>query len=176
MTVWLVGRDPIQTLLANRTELKGDLMKLEHLMTYKADLAPPQVVGKAAFGTRQIFEVTGGAFEGPNLRGEILTCGGDWLLVDDDGIGRLDVRATFLTDDGAHVFMQYFGVLELNDTANTALAQGGGTDYGDHYFMTQPRFETGDERYQWLAQTVAVAQGRIQPGAVEYEVFACRTD
>jgi hypothetical protein len=151
-------------------------MKLEPIMTYRAELAPPQVVGKTPFGTRQIFEVTGGTFEGPDLKGEILTCGGDWLLTDDEGIGRLDVRATFLTDDGAHIYMQYHGVLELNETANKALAEGGGTDYADQYFMTQPRFETGDERYLWLNRTVAVAQGRLRPGAVEYEVFACRND
>ncbi len=46
-------------------------MKLEHLMTYKADLAPPQEVGRGAFGTRQIFEVTGGAFEGPIVASHI---------------------------------------------------------------------------------------------------------
>ena len=98
------------------------------------------------------------------------------MLTDDEGIGRLDVRATFLTDDGAHIFMQYYGVLELNEAANNALAQGEGTGYADQYFMTQPRFETGDERYRWLNRIVAVAQGRIQPGAVEYEVFACCKD
>jgi hypothetical protein len=132
-------------------------MKLDQIMTYHADLAPPQVIGKTAFGTRQIFEVTGGTFEGPGLSGKILTCGGDWLLTDDAGIGRLDVRATFLTDDGAHIYMQYYG-----------------TEYGDHFFVTQPRFETGDERYAWLNQTVAVAEGRIRPSAVEYQVYACK--
>jgi len=149
-------------------------MKLEHIMTYHADLAPPQVIGKTAFGTRQIFEVTGGTFEGPGLSGKILTCGGDWLLTDDAGVGRLDVRATFLTDDGAHIYMQYYGILELNEKAASALADGGGTEYGDHFFVTQPRFETGDERYAWLNQTVAVAEGRIRPSAVEYQVYACK--
>ena len=149
-------------------------MKLDQIMTYHADLAPPQVIGKTAFGTRQIFEVTGGTFEGPGLGGKILTCGGDWLLTDDDGIGRLDVRATFLTDDGAHVYMQYFGIVELNEKAASALAGGGGTEYGDHYFVTQPRFETGDERYAWLNRTVAVAEGRLRPNAVEYQVYACK--
>ena len=94
-------------------------MQLEPIMTYHADLAAPQDVGKTAFGTRQIFEVTGGTFEGPELKGEILTCGGDWLLVDDEGIGRLDVRATFRTHDGAHIYMQYFGVLELNEATDS---------------------------------------------------------
>ena len=151
-------------------------MKLEHIMTYHADLAAPQEVGKGAFGTRQIFEVTGGSFEGPQLNGKLLSCGGDWLLTDETGIGRLDVRATFLTDDGAHIYMQYYGVVELNEKAANALAEGGGTEYGDHYFVTQPRFETGDERYAWLNRTVAVAEGRLRPSAVEYQVYACRTD
>lgn len=31
-------------------------------------------------------------------------------------------------------------------------------------------------RYQWLVNTVAVAEGRVVPGAVEYKVYACRND
>ena len=35
------------------------------------------------------------------------------------------------------------------------------TAWGDQYFRTAPRFETGDERYAWLNQTVFVARGRV---------------
>ena len=49
---------------------------------------------------------------------------------------------------------------------------GGSTAYGDTYFMTQPRFETGDARYSWLNRIVAVAEGRLVPSAAEYQVFA----
>ena len=42
----------------------------------------------------------------------------------------------------------------------SALAGGEETDYGDTYFMTQPRLETGDPRYEWVNRTVAVAEGR----------------
>ncbi|MGO9431725.1 DUF3237 domain-containing protein [Rhodoblastus sp.] len=45
------------------------------------------------------------------------------------------------------------------------------TDYGDQYFRTTPRFETGDPRYAWLNQSVFVAEGRIGPGKVEYKVY-----
>ena len=45
------------------------------------------------------------------------------------------------------------------------------TDFGDTYFMTSPRFETGDPRYQWLNRIVAVAEGRVLPNAVEYNVY-----
>ncbi|MEZ5553528.1 MAG: DUF3237 domain-containing protein [Pseudomonadales bacterium] len=148
-------------------------MNLEFLMDYHADLAPAQPIGKGPLGTRSIHEVIGGTFAGPRLRGEVLTCGGDWLLTDDTGVGRLDVRATFRTHDGAHIYMQYFGIIELNDQSAKAVSEGGSTEYGEHYFATQPRFETGDARYGWLNRIVAVAEGRIRPNAVEYRVYAC---
>jgi hypothetical protein len=152
-------------------------MKLEFLMSYEASLSPnQQPIGKGPYGERMIAEVTGGTFEGPRLKGEVLTCGGDWILIDADGFGHLDVRATFKTHDGAHIYVQYPGVLEMNEKVASALASGDGTELGDSYFMTQPRFETGDERYAWLNRLVTVGQGRIVPGGVAYEVFACLND
>ena len=62
--------------------------------------------------------------------------------------------------------------LGLNDAVQRALASGGGTDYGDQYFFTNPRFETGDERYAWLNTTFFIGEGRILPGpGVEYRVW-----
>jgi hypothetical protein len=152
---------------------KDRTMKLEPLMTYHADLLPAVMVGVGPQGTRAIFEVTGGAFEGPRLRGKLLTGGGDWMLIDAQGMGHLDVRATFETHDGALIYVQYFGRVVVTEAINQALQGKGATDYGDTHFFTQPRFETGDARYAWLNQVVAVAQGRVVRGRVEYQVFAC---
>ena len=88
-----------------------------------------------------------------------------------DGVGRLDVRATLETHDGARIYVQYYGVLVLNEAVAKALSEGGETQYGDTYFMTQPRFETGDPNYAWLNSVVAVAEGRALPSAVEYRVY-----
>lgn len=150
--------------------------KLEHLMTYHADLRPPVAIGSGPAGIRQIYDVTGGQFEGPRLKGKLLPSGGDWLLIGPDGVGRLDVRTTFETNDGARIYVQYFGVLVINEKVAAALAQGEETQYGDSYFVTQPRFETGDERYAWLNSIVAVAEGRVLPNAVEYRVFQVAND
>jgi hypothetical protein len=139
-------------------------------MTYRADLKPPVNLGQGPLGARQIYDVTGGTFEGPRLRGKILPSGADWLLAGPDGIGRLDVRATFETDDGALIYLQYFGVLDFGPVADK-LASGGDIDYGETYFMTAPRFETGDERYAWLNRIVAVGEGRGGAGSVEYRVY-----
>ena len=146
-------------------------MKLEYLMTYRADLKLPVEIGAGPFGTRSIFDVIGGSAEGPRLRGKFLASGGDWLLLATDGTGYLDVRGTLETDDGAHIYVHYHGVLEMNEKVLGALEKGEATDYGDTYFMTQPRFETGDPRYAWLNRVVAVAEGRVLQNAVEYRVY-----
>ncbi len=97
--------------------------------------------------------------------------GADWLLMGPDGVGRLDVRGTFETDDGAHIYVQYHGILVMNEKIAKSMAEGAETQYGDSYFFTQPRFETGDERYAWLNSIVAIGEGRIIPSAVEYRVY-----
>jgi hypothetical protein len=146
-------------------------MKLEPLMTLHADLKTPLEIGNGPYGARTIFDVTGGTFEGQRLSGKVLTSGADWLLFDADGIGHLDVRITLETQDRAHIYVQYYGVIVMNENVSAAFEQGGSTDYGDTYFMTQPRFETGDSRYKWLNGVMAVAEGCLKPGAVEYRVF-----
>ena len=151
-------------------------MKLEYLLTYRADLKPPVEVGAGPFGSRMIFDVIGGSAEGPRLRGKLLASGGDWLLVNANGTGYLDVRGTLETDDGARIYIQYHGVVEMNEKVMAASAKGEESAYGDTYFMTQPRFETGDPRYQWLNSIVAVAEGRILPNAVEYRVYQLVND
>ncbi len=147
-------------------------MNLEYEFTYHATLKEPLNVGPGPFGTRMVFEVTGGRFEGPRLKGQILTGGADWLLVGADGWGRLDVRAQCLTEDGAAIYVSYYGILEMNEKVQAAVTANTGTDYGDQYFRTNPRFETGDPRYAWLNHTVFVAEGHIRPGrVVEYKVY-----
>ncbi len=39
----------------------------EHILDMHVDLEPPQAVGQASFGTRSIYIVKGGTFEGPKL-------------------------------------------------------------------------------------------------------------
>ena len=129
-------------------------MKLEFLMEITAELQRPvRNAGDGPYGTRYLFLVTGGSFEGPRLKGKVWAGGGDWALRGPDGVGRLDVRVTFETDDGALIYVQYYGVNRPDE--DRPVAQPGATsEYGDAYFMTAPRFETGDERYAWLNDLV----------------------
>jgi Protein of unknown function (DUF3237) len=116
---------------------------LEHAFDYVARLKPAVWFGEGPSGARMFREITGGTVEGPLLRGEVLSGGGDWATIGADG---------FLADS----------------------SDGGETAFDDQYWRIAPRFETGDERYAWLAQSTFVARGRIHPEGVAYEVFVVR--
>ncbi len=151
-------------------------MKLEFLMEFTADVQrPSRNTGAGPFGTRGLAVLAGGSFEGSRLKGKLWAGGGDWGLRDPDGVMRLDIRATFETDDGALIYGQYFGV--LRPEAGRPIPQPGeASDYGDAYFMTTPRFETGDERYAWLNGLVCVAEGKRTEQGVAYRVYTVVND
>ena len=151
-------------------------MRLEPLCFLHADLKDPIDLGAGPFGNRQIFDVVGGHFQGSGMKGTVLPSGADWILIGPDGVGRLDVRATLRTDDGALVYVQYPGVAIFNEAVMNALATGRETQFGDTDFFTQPRFETGHPDYAWLNSVVAVAEGRVLPNAVEYNVSRVLND
>lgn len=128
-------------------------------------------VGRGPYGTRVVATVTGGWVKGERINGSIVGAGADWILIGDDGWGRLDVRAQIQTDDGAVIYAQYGGLLELNETVMKAMAPGGSTAFSDQYFRTTPRLETGDERYTWVNTTLFVGEGRLHERGVEYRLY-----
>lgn len=146
----------------------------EFLFDIEAELDAPLAVGATPLGGRTIFPVTGGRFEGPRLRGEVVPGGADWFLTRANGVGELDVRVTLRTDDGALLYLTYRGVLDAKPEVMARVFAGQEVDLSEYYFRTTPRFETGDERYAWLNALVCVGVGRAAPGKVAYRVFAVR--
>jgi hypothetical protein len=141
--------------LSENAEAAVEGLQSELLFDMTATLEAPQQVGATHEGGRSIFYATGGTIDGPKIKGTVLPGGGDWFRMRADGVGELDVRATFKTDDGALVYTHYKGVL------NPATG----------YFRTTPRFETASEKYQWLTKIVAVGVGKSGQGAVSYKVY-----
>ena len=146
-----------------------------YLCSYRASFTEPQqMVGKAHFGRRMIAALTGGELEGERLRGRVMPSGGDWATIDENGTLRLDARITFETHDGALIYVSYRGVLRPLSVAHKHARAGGpqtDADRAEIYFRTTPMFETGDERYAWLNDIVAVGLGASVGGAVRYDVF-----
>jgi len=159
--------------MTEQTQVAAPPVQLVYEATYRARLKPPlDFGGPCPNGQRLFFEVIDGEIEGERLRGKILPGAGDWLLAGTDGYGRLDVRATFQLDDGAVIYLSYYGVIEMNQAVQNWVGTGSGTSFEDQYFRTNPRWETGDPRYAWLNQNLFIGVGHLLPGlTVEYNVY-----
>lgn len=74
--------------------------KTEHLWDAKVKVADMIMVGESKRGVRRVIPITGGTFEGPNIKGEVLPGGEDWQLVRPDGDTELYARYLLKTNDG----------------------------------------------------------------------------
>lgn len=142
----------------------------EHLFDMHVDLQPPQAI-PTSLGARMTFITSGGRVTGPRLRGEILPGGGDWLEVGSDAIGRVDVRATLRTEDGALIHFEAHGVIKIPSDGLARLAAGEVLPFGETYVRTTPRFETSDERYAWLSEAVCVGYNVLSPDHIDYRIY-----
>jgi hypothetical protein len=129
------------------------------LMTLEVAVAAPEKIGLTPHGTRAIAPISGGHFEGPQLRGTVLPGGSDWTLLRTDGVLELDLRLTLRTDDGALISLTSFGMRHGPPEILASLARGDRVDPAAYYFRTAPRFETAAPKYLFLNQIVAVAYG-----------------
>lgn len=145
-------------------------LPVEHLCDFSVDLEPAQLIATPV-GTRMTFIARGGRVEGARLRGEILPGGGDWLVVGTDQIGRVDVRATVRTHDGALIHYESRGVIKIPADGLERLNRGERIPFEDSYVRTTPRFETADERYAWLNELVVVGYNELSPNHIDYRMY-----
>ena len=93
------------------------------------------------------------------------------MLVGSDQIGRVDVRATMRTHDGALIHYETRGVIKVPADGLDRLAAGEVLAFDETYVRTTPRFETADERYMWLNEVVAVGYNVLSPDHIDYRVY-----
>ncbi len=143
------------------------MAELEKICTLRIDLAPDMrnAGPDGPFGHRFLLEIVGGEVTGETLTGTIDSGGGDWLLLGRDGWGRLDVRFSLTTDDGATITYTGIGLMEFNERVGAALGNAAETAFDDQYYRTAGRLESGDARYGWVNQAVFVTEGRLAPRA-----------
>jgi hypothetical protein len=140
------------------------------LMTLQVVVPPPQRLGVVPHGARVIAPITGGSFDGPRLRGNVLPGGGDWTLLRPDGVLELDLRITLETDDGALIFLTSYGLRHGPPEVLAALARGEAVDPSTYYFRTTPRFETSSQQYSFLNRLIAVSSGDRRAGGPIYTI------
>lgn len=147
-----------------------DALPVEHLFDMHVNLAPAQPI-TTPVGVRMTFITTGGVIDGPKLQGELLPGGGDWLLVGSDGVGRVDVRATIKTRDGALIHYEARGIIQVPADGLERLAAGEVLAFDETYVRTTPKFETADERYAWLSGVVALGYNILSPNHIDYRIY-----
>lgn len=151
-------------------------MNLAPLLRMRVDLGKRYPIGPIPKGRRNVWQLAGGQVEGPHLRGSVAPLGGEFELIDQEGVYHIDVRLVIVTDDGANIFVQYFGIANTPPDIVERYKAGLSVDFGDTYFATQPRFETSHPGYSWLNHAMAIAEGRGVPGGVEYLMYHCIPD
>lgn len=149
---------------------------LHPLLQVVVTLAPALPVGPTPLGVRRIINITGGHFTGKTVTGEdwagvVLPGGADWQLVRPDGIALLEARYTLQTEDGVLIYVQNRGVRHGPPAVLAALARGEEVDPATYYMRTTPIFETGDARYRWLNDLIAVGSGIRRAGAVVLDFY-----
>lgn len=133
--------------------------------------------GRMDPGVRQLYVVRGGSVTGDRINGEVLAGGGDNMLLDPGNLGHIDARITWKTDDGAIIYVQYYGRVEPTEASRNAFQSGKGLPFGKIHHITQPLFECGHPDYQWLNRTVAIAEGRVaDDSAIQYNIYACEIE
>jgi hypothetical protein len=136
-------------------------LNYEFLFELTSSLDKPIQIGKTPYGERIIYPVSGGTFEGPEIKGKIHANGGDWVLRLNSTTSKLDVRVVLETENGDLIYTYYEGFIHMNSD-------------GKYYFRTNPVFQTSSKKYSWLNHTIAVGVGKMIKGGVAYRIYAIK--
>lgn len=150
------------------------VLTTEFEMRYLLDVTGPVKAtdGSAPDPRRQFWQMTAATLEGPRIQARSAAAGIDWFTPLGDGYGCPHVRLPLLTDDGALVLLEYWGVVEASAAFQKAVAGNGSTAWDEQYMRMALRFETSTTRYQWLVQNLFIARGRLLGATtIEYEIF-----
>ncbi len=149
-----------------KTDVLDAELQLVPFGTMSAHLRRPIVLTGTPAGHRLVYELESGCIESDRLRATMVgSSSADWLTVGPEGTGTMDVRVMAQTDDGALIFIQYNGRVDLTDGIQAGMTKP---------LYSTPRFETGDPRYLWLNHIQAVGKGRMNGPVLTYQLFELR--
>ena len=145
----------LMTLLAFSTNVSAqvaepkDTPQLEFALQLKVTLGDAYSAGETQHGQRTIIPITGGTFEGPEIKGTIINGGADYQL-GNKALNRTELEAIYCikTDDSVVIHVRNRGIISSGKDA-----QGNPT----FYFKAAPQFEApADSKYAWLNNALFV--------------------
>jgi hypothetical protein len=139
----------------------------ERLAQVWAKLAPPKVIGKTPEGLRVNFAITGGWISGERFNATVEAGGADCLRIREDGMGIVAVRTTLKTDDGAIVYAEYSGVLDLGEGGYQNAING--RYPSKPRVRLAPRFLCASPAYAWLNRLQCIGIGYVTMASLEVD-------
>jgi len=138
----------------------------EYVMTLNVKLGQAYGVGQTAKGNRFIIPITGGTFEGPNIKGTVLEGGADYQLQDQKS-GRTEIEAIYCirTDDGVTIHIRNCGIIYNGKDADGKQ---------QFYFKAAPKFEAPmDSKYAWLNNSLFLCEPSFEgaQGGIKLNVW-----
>src|SRR6478736_2398880 len=137
----------------------------------KVEAGKGMEAGNTAKGFRRMIPISGGSFEGPDIKGAVIPGGYDFQLLRNDNVMEIDARYVLQTDDGALITIVNRGLRHADKEVMQQMAGGIEVSPSLYYFRSVPQFETGSKKYDWLNRTVFVASGIRKPEEVIISVF-----
>jgi hypothetical protein len=148
---------------------------MEFAFEARVAVQTPLVVGPSSHGLRRVVPITGGTFEGPNLRGRVLPGGADWQFVRADGVLAVDARYTLQTSDSVLIMVSNRGIRRAPPEVMARLGRGEPVDPSEYYFRTSAEFEAPiGSKYEWLNQSVFVGVAERRPDAAIIRFYRVR--
>ena len=140
--------------------------ELEFAFEARVSVQTPLVVGKSSHGLRRIVPITGGTFEGPNIRGRVVAGGADWQYVRPDGVLVVEARYTLQTSDSVLIMVTNRGIRRASPEVMARLGRGEKVDPSEYYFRTTAEFEAPiGSKYEWLNKSVFIGVAERRPDA-----------
>lgn len=141
--------------------------ELAFVFEIQASLGEPLIIGAVPEGTRRVIPILGGTFEGPDIRGTIVSAGGaDWQFTRGDKVTQVKATYALRTDDGTLIQVQNSGLRHGPDEVMQRLAAGEEVAPEEYYFRATPRFIAPAGRYDWLNRNLFLCSGARFPDAV----------
>lgn len=172
-----IGAPPPET---DSAEGKGSpglpFPKLELLAHVQADLPKFSVFGATPEGLRIAFYITDGNWAGPLIHARYKSEGGDWIIVRRDGVAVPNARATLETSDGALLYYELTGTIDLGPDG---YARSLANDFPDFAALAiVARISTSSERWNWLNRLTLVGTGvvNLKIGHTRYDLYSVQLD
>jgi hypothetical protein len=144
---------------------------LELAIEVHATLAPALSVGATPQGARRVIPITGGRFEGPALKGEVVGGGADWQFDRPDGVTELEALYLLRTDDGVHIQVHNRGLRHGPPEVMSRLRAGEVVAPEEYYFRAAPSFSAPAGRYEWLNRSLFLCTGERYADAVRLWMY-----